>query len=367
MYHYRTSCNASSHTNNPPASRALSRLTFLATDLGNPVPGSEPGAVESSSSTSAATSSSLTSLTLTCLALTSLTTLSLACLTTLTLACLTLTSLTLTCLASLTLTSLTSLALTSLTLTSLTLTLTTLALLAVVLASIVLASVVCLAAVASTNGEPDAVILGATLSNGHNNRGVVAGRGQRANTVDTIGKTSGEIRTQETVAISSIVDALEEGKGFGVEGVGWVFLAVQILDNDMGVADNLATCQRLRSRVVGNIRVREGSSLQVGNLDGECKRSVGSLVFTVLGINENGGYHAVGCGDISHDYLKLDPNDSHCEVFLPMPLQEPSRTCRPLVKVFPVQKLMKLAGSLGFVSIGKGCEQYLATHVSEAA
>jgi hypothetical protein len=48
-----------------------------------------------------------------------------------------------------------------------------------------------------------------------------------------------------------------------------------------------------------------------------------------------------------------------------MPLQEPVLTCRPLVRVWPEQKLIKFAVSLGqLVMIGDGRQEY--TYVAEA-
>jgi hypothetical protein len=154
---------------------------------------------------------------------------------------------------------------------TLTLTLSALTVAALTIAALTVAAT-------ATDSEPHAVILSATLSNGHKHRLMVAGRSHRANTVFSSGKTGSEVGRQEPVAIACVVDTLEEGKVLGIQRVGWVLLTVHVLHGNVGVTDDGAALEILRCGVVGVVRVGERSGLEVGDLDLE----VDGLVFTNL-------------------------------------------------------------------------------------
>ena len=205
---------------------------------------------------------------------------------------------------SLTLLALTLLALTLLALTlSLVLTIvaavTTIAsIVTAVVASIVavIASIVStVVASAISNLETDAIVLGSTLGNRHKHRLVVARRSHGADAIKAYGEATGKISTQQSVSIASVVDSLEEGKFFGIEGLGWVGIATQVLNCDVRVADNLTSLEALRGRIVRVIRVGELSSRQIGNLDRESHLGVWSHNVTVLGARKHRRNHTV-CG-----------------------------------------------------------------------
>lgn len=69
--------------------------------------------------------------------------------------------------------------------------------------------------IALADSEFGAVILGSSLGDGHEDGLMVGGRGHGADTVEASGKTASDNSLQASVAISSIVDSLEEGKGVG--------------------------------------------------------------------------------------------------------------------------------------------------------
>jgi membrane protein implicated in regulation of membrane protease activity len=261
MYHYciRMPCSQTSPYF-PPSQLVVDSLS-------DPVASGELRSVEAASSTSTATSGSVC-LALSCLTLTLLT-LALLCLAlTLTLLCLTL-----------------ALSLLSLTLLSLTLLTVVLTIVTTVVGTAVVATVcrvVQSSGESSTNREPDAVILRATLSHRHDDRGVVGGRSQRTSTVDTIGKTSCKIRAQKSVAITSIVDALEESKGFGIDWV-WVRLVAEVLDRYVRMTDDGSALQRLGSRIVRHVWVGEGSGDKVVDLDRELDGHTRADVLRVRG------------------------------------------------------------------------------------
>jgi hypothetical protein len=163
---------------------------------------------------------------------------------------------------------LTSLALTSLSL-SLTLSLTALALaslsLAVVTTILTIVAAIVATVVAATvtlsDSEPNAVVLCTTLSDRHDYWRVVAGGAQCASTIHSIGKTSRKICLEQAVAVTSVVDSLEEDKVLSIESFLWVIIVVHILDSDMSMANNLASIELLRGCVVGVVGIGEGSSL----------------------------------------------------------------------------------------------------------
>ena len=151
-----------------------------------------------------------------------------------------------------------------------------------------------------------AVIRRTTLCNGHENK-LMVGRGSHsADAVVASRKSSGNSCREPTVAITSIVDSLEEGKLSSIERSGGVQGVAEILDSDVGVAEDLATLELLWRGVVGGISVGEGSGYEVCHLDFDIESGVGLNVGTALRRERDYGRDHVGFGgDISHDCLVL--------------------------------------------------------------
>jgi hypothetical protein len=167
----------------------------------------------------------------------------------------------------------------------------------------IVTTVVTAAATAAANSESHTVILGTTLSDWHDNRLMVGGRGDGADAVDASRETSIKRGSEKTIAITGIVDTLEESKGLSVGRV--VTIVANVLDGNMGMANDVASLERLRGGVVGVVRVRERSSLQVVDLHREVDLLVLVLVVVVLGISEDRRDHVADTRNISHDYLKV--------------------------------------------------------------
>jgi len=169
------------------------------------------------------------------------------------------------------------------------------AVVASVVATVIASIVSTVVASAISNLETDAIVLGSTLGNRHKHRLVVARRSHGADAIKAYGEATGKISTQQSVSIASVVDSLEEGKFFGIEGLGWVGIATQVLNCDVRVADNLTSLEALRGRIVRVIRVGELSSRQIGNLDRESHLGVWSHNVTVLRARKHCRNHTV-CG-----------------------------------------------------------------------
>jgi len=169
-----------------------------------------------------------------------------------------------------------------------------LAIVAAVVATVVAATA------ATANSEPHTVILRTTLSDRHDNRLMVGGRGDRASTVVTGRETSLERGSEKTIAVTSVVDTLEESKVLSIRRV--VGVVTHVLDGDMGVANDVASLKRLWGSVVGVVRVGERTGLQVGDLHGEVNLLVFlDALFVVLGAGEDRRNHVTNGRNISHD------------------------------------------------------------------
>jgi len=177
--------------------------------------------------------------------------------------------------------------------------LTTLLTVVLAIVAAVVATVVA-ATAATANSEPHTVILRTTLSDRHDNRLMVGGRGDRASTVVTGRETSLERGSEKTIAVTSVVDTLEESKVLSIRRV--VGVVTHVLDGDMGVANDVASLKRLRGSVVGVVRVGERTGLQVGDLHGEVNLLVFlDALFVVLGAGEDRRDHVTNGRNISHD------------------------------------------------------------------
>jgi hypothetical protein len=178
-----------------------------------------------------------------------------------------------------------------------------------IVTSIVTTVVTAVVAAVVGNLEPDTVVLGATLSDGHKYRLVVTSGCHAADTVETLGETRREISAQETLTVAGVVDTLEESKLFSVEGLVLVGVAPEVLDCDVGVSNNLTVLEGLRGGVVGFVGVGEGSGLQVADLNGELNGAVGLDNVVVLRASKDGRNHLTGGRDFSHGCEKLDDDE----------------------------------------------------------
>lgn len=153
------------------------------------------------------------------------------------------------------------------------------------------------------------------LGDGHDDHLMVGCRSKSADTVVTRRKATSDISRQETLAVTRVVDTLEESelswvrRRSGVQGVS------EILNGDVSVADDLALrVELLRGGVVGSVSVGEAASLEVLSLDCDREILVGLDGSTVLGepmhsevSNKEDGPSA------AHDYdLREDRRDHVC-------------------------------------------------------
>ena len=227
----------------------------------------------------------------------------------------------------------------------------------VVVTAIVVAAGVGTVPAGTANAKVAAVLLRATLGNRHQNRLVVGGTAHGADTVATGGETASHRGGKPALAVSGIIDALEEGELGGIKWLGRVQRITGVLDRDVGVTDDLARpIEVLWRRIVGAGGIGERTELHVGNIDLDVEGLERREVVTVLGVENDSRDHPVDCGNLAHCCAGV--SKELADVFrewmdIRIPLQEPSRFCRPLVTVWPEQKLMKLALSLWSVSIDK--------------
>jgi len=112
---------------------------------------------------------------------------------------------------------------------------------------------------------------------------VVGSRSHGAEAIVASGETAINSGGQESLAVTSVVDTLEEDELLGIEGLGRVGFTAEILDRDVSVSDDLATTiDVLRSRVVGIVRIGEGARCQVCRLDVHVEALVLGKVVAVL-------------------------------------------------------------------------------------
>ena len=168
----------------------------------------------------------------------------------------------------------------------------------IALAAVVVVSV---AATVVRNSKTNTVILRTSLSDRHENRLVVGGSRHGANAIIASRQTTSYSSSQQTAAISSIVDALEKGKLLRIKRSLRVESAAGVLNSDVGVADDLTVVvEVLRSRVVGRRSVGEGSGVEVDHLHLDLEFRVGRNGVAVLRVDKDTGDHA-GCGgDSTH-------------------------------------------------------------------
>jgi len=74
------------------------------------------------------------------------------------------------------------------------------------------------------------------------------------------------------------------------------------LNSDVSVANDLAALEFLGCAIVGNVRVCEGASDEVEDLDVNCEVGVSFEVVTRAGVGDDGRDHVGVGGDITHNY-----------------------------------------------------------------
>lgn len=145
------------------------------------------------------------------------------------------------------------------------------------------------------------VILATALGDWHDHRLMVCGREHGADTVVTGRQTTSDGGREKAVVIASIIDSLEEDKGRGVRRLVRSEVAAQGLNGDMSVTDDAAlTIEVLGGRVIGTLRIGEGSRSEVVNLDLDVEVGVGLKVVVVGGVDQNAGDHVVLGWDLAH-------------------------------------------------------------------
>lgn len=180
---------------------------------------------------------------------------------------------------------------------------------------------------------------------------MVGGRCHGAEAVVASRETTVDSGREKPLAVTSVVDTLEEGKLGGIERRGRVLRVASVLDGNVGVANDVsAAIQILRSGIVGGVRVGECTRGEVDHLNRDIEVRVGLNSVAILGAGEDTGHHVVGRRNLSHNCGNVSRATRELGCNLPMPLQDPPCTCWPLVSCWPSQKLMKLALSLLQVS-----------------
>jgi hypothetical protein len=94
---------------------------------------------------------------------------------------------------------------------------------------------------ASGNSELGAIIGSSSLRNRHQNALMVGSGRHGADAVVASGKTSSDGGLEKTLAVSGIIDSLEEGELGWIQGGCRIECLSHILDSHVGVADNLSS------------------------------------------------------------------------------------------------------------------------------
>lgn len=135
----------------------------------------------------------------------------------------------------------------------------------------------------------------------HQKRLVVGRTSHRADTVVTGGQTTSDGGRKLALAISGIVDTLEESKLGGVWWCGGRQGVTQILNDNVGVTDDLALAIKLlRGGVVSAVRVGEGSELHVCHLHGNIKVRIRGGLLSGQGAENDSGHHLAACWHFTH-------------------------------------------------------------------
>ena len=113
-----------------------------------------------------------------------------------------------------------------------------------------------------------------------------------ADTIVASWQTAGDTGAQQTVAVTSVVDAFEERELLWVGRRGCREVVAKTLDGDVRVADDFAVAgEVLRRAVVGGRGVGEGAGLEVLHLHRDGEGGAGFDVVGWLGVGDDGGNH----------------------------------------------------------------------------
>ena len=104
------------------------------------------------------------------------------------------------------------------------------------------------------------------------------------------------------MSITSVVDTLEESECSWVWRGGRIEAVSKSLDGDVSVANNLSILEGLRSSIVGNIRISEGTSLEICYLKVDVEVLVGSNRITSLGVGDDSRDHVGRGRNIPHSW-----------------------------------------------------------------
>lgn len=130
---------------------------------------------------------------------------------------------------------------------------------------------------------------------------MVGSTGHGADTVVTSGETTSDSGAQASVAVTRVVDTLEEGELRGIQRLVRGEGVTQVLDGNVSVANNVASVSKLlRSRVVGVVGVSEGSQVHVCDLDVDIEVLVRLGLTTGHRARDDGRGHVVLRGNLTH-------------------------------------------------------------------
>lgn len=130
---------------------------------------------------------------------------------------------------------------------------------------------------------------------------MVGSREHSADTVVTSGKSACNGSRQESIAVTGVVDTLEEDELSGVERLSRGQRVTHVLNSNVSVTDDLALAvEVLRSGVVCVVSICEGTSLEVVDLNLDVKVLVRLEVLVVLRVDQNTGNHVGLRGDVTH-------------------------------------------------------------------
>lgn len=131
---------------------------------------------------------------------------------------------------------------------------------------------------------------------------MVSGRVHGAHSVVASSQTVGDNGLQETIAVTIIVDTLEESKGGWVRRLSGGQVVTQILNRNMAMTDDVAVASYgLRSGIVGGQRIGEDTSVQVRELHLDIEGLVFSDIISRSREKDDGRNHVVLAGDITHN------------------------------------------------------------------
>jgi hypothetical protein len=111
-----------------------------------------------------------------------------------------------------------------------------------------------------SDNELCTIISRAALRNGHEHELMVRRRRQRADAIVASWKPPCDRRLEQAIAVSCVIDALEESELCGIERFFRIQSIAKILDRDVSVADDFASLELLWCGIVGLVGVGEGTS-----------------------------------------------------------------------------------------------------------